>query len=185
MTADAFAGNGAESAVRALPDGYAAVMPFMSADTAEFLSFVKKSFGAEETVRILNDDGSIGHAEAVINRSVILMFDASIETRSFLRLTVEDARATFDRAIAAGATPITEVTYLFWVDEVGRVRDPFGNIWWLQGSVTEVDTFDLAASAADPRNRAAMRYVQDSLGEGLRRAAKIRDSRALQAQVTS
>lgn len=96
------------------------------------------------------------------------MFDAPIETRSFLRLTVEDATATFDRAIAAGATPITHVTYLFWGDEVGRVRDPFGNIWWLQSHVAGVDPADLAASAADPTNLAAMKYVQDSLGEALR-----------------
>lgn len=169
MTADAFAGNGAEPGVRALPDGYAAVMPWIiSTDTAEFLNFVEKAFGAEETVRVLNDDGSIGHAEAVINGSVILMFDAAIEARSFLRLTVEDATATFDRAIAAGATPITDVTYLFWGDEVGRVRDPFGNIWWLQSRVTEVEAEDLAASAADPANLAAMKYVQDSLAEALR-----------------
>lgn len=132
------------------------------------MTFVEKAFGAEETIRILNDDGSIGHAEAVINGSVILMFDAPIETRSFLRLTVEDARATFDRAIAASATPITDVTYLFWGDEVGRVRDPFGNIWWLQSRVTDVEPADLNASAADPANIAAMKYVQDSLGEALR-----------------
>ncbi|MDN5895188.1 MAG: hypothetical protein L0H93_14340 [Nocardioides sp.] len=95
------------------------------------------------------------------------MFDAPIETRSFLRLTVKDATTSFDRAVAAGATVITDVTYLFCGDEVGRVRDPFGNIWWIQGHVTDVDAADLEASAADPDNLAAMKYVQDSLGAAL------------------
>lgn len=169
MTTNDSTENAAAPASRPLPDGYAAVMPWIiSADTAAFLVFVEKAFGAEETIRVLNDDGSIGHAEAVINGAVILMFDAPVETRSFLRLTVDDAKESFDRAVAAGATPITDVTYLFWGDEVGRVRDPFGNIWWIQGHVADVDADDLAASAADPANVAAMKYVQDSLGAALR-----------------
>ncbi len=28
-----------------------------------------------------------------------------------------------------GATPVTQVTALFFGDRVGRVRDPVGNIW--------------------------------------------------------
>lgn len=45
---------------------------------------------------------------------------------------VHGADATYQQAIRAGATSITKVTELFWGDRVGRVSDPFGNIWWLQ-----------------------------------------------------
>jgi uncharacterized glyoxalase superfamily protein PhnB len=40
-----------------------------------------------------------------------------------------NAETTFEKAIKAGATSVTELTPLFWGDTVGRVRDPFGNIW--------------------------------------------------------
>ena len=58
--------------------------------------------------------------------------------RRFFRLYVEDADASYERAVRAGATAVTEVTELFWGDRVGRVRDPFGNIWWLQSHAIDV-----------------------------------------------
>jgi hypothetical protein len=30
------------------------------------------------------------------------------------------------------------VTELFWGDRVGRVRDPLGNVWWLQDRVAHL-----------------------------------------------
>ncbi|MDN5806238.1 MAG: hypothetical protein L0J17_04055 [Brevibacterium sp.] len=48
------------------------------------------------------------------------------------------------------------------------MREPFGNIRRLQSRVTDVEADDLAASAADPANLVAMKYVQDSLAEALR-----------------
>ena len=45
-----------------------------------------------------------------------------------LRVSRPQARprppATYARALAAGATPVTEVTACFFGDRVGRVRDP-------------------------------------------------------------
>ena len=36
-----------------------------------------------------------------------------------------------DAPVAAGGTLVTKATRLFWGDLVGRVRDPFGNLWWV------------------------------------------------------
>lgn len=151
-----------------LTDGYASVMPWIiSRDTSAFLSFITDAFDAEEKGRVHNEDGTIGHAEALLNGSMILMFDGpdGNETRNFLRLIVDDAHAAYDRALRAGATSVTEVTYLFWGDEVGRVRDPFGNIWWLQSHTRDVAPDELEAAAGDPLNIAAMKYVQESLDD--------------------
>lgn len=151
-----------------LPEGYASVMPWIiSKDTSAFLEFVKEAFDAQETSRVHNQDGSIGHAEAIINGSVILMFDGLGDAAppNFLRLIVDDAHTAYDKALKAGATSVTEVTYLFWGDEVGRVRDPFGNVWWLQSHARDVDPSDLDAASADPVNLAAMKYVQESLAD--------------------
>jgi hypothetical protein len=60
------------------------------------------------------------------------------------------------------------VTELFWGDGVGRVRDPFGNIWWLQSHTTDVPEQELQARMQDPAMLEAMRYVQQSLVDGLR-----------------
>lgn len=59
-----------EPAAPTLLDGYAAMMPWIiAADTAAFLAFAEKAFGAEGTVRVLNDDGSIASSPRVPPRS--------------------------------------------------------------------------------------------------------------------
>ena len=62
---------------------------------------------------------------------------------------------------------MTEVTHLFFGDRVGRVRDPLGNVWWIQARVEEVSTEEVHRRLADPVFTAAMRYVQgaDLLGQ--------------------
>ena len=69
----------------------------------------------------------------------------------------------------AGATAVTEVTELFWGDRVGRVRDPFGNIWWLQSHAIDVPYDELETRMGDPGMVEAMRYVQQTLVDALRK----------------
>jgi uncharacterized glyoxalase superfamily protein PhnB len=90
-----------------------------------------------------NPNGSIAHVEVKIGRSIVMLFDSYEgwpKTPGFFRLHVEDADASYQQAMDAGATSVTEVTELFWGDRIGRVRDPFGNIWWLQSHATDVPT---------------------------------------------
>ena len=84
-----------------------------------------------------------------------------------LRLYVEDADATFRRVVAAGAAPVTRLTELVWGDRVGRVRDPLGNIWWIQERLEEPAPDELARRFQHPTFTEAMRYVQSTLGIGL------------------
>jgi PhnB protein len=151
-------------AIRPIPEGYHTVTPWViSRDTAGLIEFVKAAFGAEDLGRVYNDDGSIGHAEVRIGGSVVMMFDAKPDwpdTPGFLRLYVDDGRATFDRALQAGATAITELTHLFWGDLVGRVRDPLGNLWWIQQRIEEVSPEEMERRMSDPDFAEAMAYVQ-------------------------
>ena len=127
-------------------------------DTAGLIAFVREAFGAEEIARVHNEDGTIGHAEFRIGDSVVMGFDAKEEwpgAPAFLRLYVEDADEVHRRALEAGAASVTEVTHLFWGDRVGRVRDPFGNLWWIQTRVEEVDPVgDGAACGGEGVDRA-------------------------------
>ena len=157
----------------AAPPGYGTVTPWIiSPDTARLIEFTKTAFGAQELARVPGPDGkSIGHAEVRIGDSVVMMFDARDGwpgTPAFLRLYVPDASAVYQRALAAGATSVTEVTALFFGDRVRRVRDPLGNIWWIQSHDEDVDPAELARRPQDPAAAQALRYVETSLDAVLR-----------------
>jgi PhnB protein len=156
------------------PDGYTTVTPWIiSEDTAGVLDFAKAAFGAVELVRVPNppgnpdlQPGSIGHAEMRIGDAVVMLFDRPLgwsKTPAFLRLYVEDADAAYARAITAGASEVTRVTLLGFGDKVARLRDPFGNIWWLQQHVEDVAPDELARRWTDPAWAEPMAYVQNSL----------------------
>jgi PhnB protein len=150
-------------AVKPIPEGYGTVTPWIiSPDTARLIDYVTEAFGAQEIDRVLNEDGSIGHAEVRIGDSIVMMFDAKPgwpPTPAFLRLYVEDADAVHRAAVAAGGTSITEVTHLFFGDRVGRVRDPLGNLWWIQSRVEDVTMEEMQERLNDPAFKKAMEYV--------------------------
>ena len=73
----------------------------------------------------------------------------------------------FGRALAAGATPVTRLTELAWGDRVGRVRDPLGNLWWIQERVAAPSPEEAASRFQDPKYTDAMRYLQSTLAAGL------------------
>ena len=50
-------------------------------------------------------------------------------TQAFLYLYVEDADATYRRAIAAGAVSLEEPTDMPYGDRRAMIRDPGGNVW--------------------------------------------------------
>jgi uncharacterized glyoxalase superfamily protein PhnB len=66
-----------------------------------------------------------------IGDSVVMVSDASARepATAFLYVYVEDADATYDRAIAAGAVSLEAPTNQPYGDRRGMVRDPWGNIW--------------------------------------------------------
>src|ERR687883_204868 len=152
---------GDQQKVRPVPEGYGTVTPWViSRDTARLIDFVRDAFDAQELARVPGPDGGIGHAEVRIGDSVVMMFDARDgwpDTPAFLRLYVPDADTAYQRALEAGATPVTAVTALFFGDRVGRVRDPLGNIWWLQAHVEDVDPAELAQRPQDPAAAEALR----------------------------
>jgi PhnB protein len=157
----------------AIPVGYGTVTPWIiSKDSAGLIRFLEAAFAAEEIAgsRMLNPDGSVAHVEVTIGNSIVMLFDsypAWPETPAFFRLYLEDVDSTYQQALTAGATSVTEVTELFWGDRVGRVRDPFGNIWWLQSRVADVPFDEMQERMAEPAMIEAMEYVQQSLVDAL------------------
>jgi PhnB protein len=150
-----------------IPEGSPTVMPWIiSRDTARLLDFMKQAFGAQELSRLHNADGSITHAEAKIGDSIVGAFDTREgwpETPCFLRLYVEDADAVYHQALAAGAVSVTEMTSLVWGERGGRVRDPVGNIWWIQTQVELVSQEEIAKRLTEKRYLDAIQYTRESL----------------------
>jgi PhnB protein len=152
--------------VKAIPDGYGTVTPWIiSHDTARLIEYLKRAFDAQELGRVPREDGRIGHAEVRIGDSVVMMFDAKPEwpqSPAFMRLFVPDAGATHGQAVAAGGTSVTEVTHLPFGDRVGRVRDPLGNVWWIQTHVEDVTPEQMQQRLEDPKFVRAMEYVMSA-----------------------
>jgi PhnB protein len=150
-----------------IPGGKSTVTPYVAAkDAGRFLDFVEHTFATAPAVRVRDEDGTIGHAEVRIGASVIMAFDAHPDwpdTPSFLSAYVDDADEVVARAVAAGATVVTEVVTAGIVgDRVGRVKDPVGNIWWIQTHLEDVDEATARERFGDPAELAVMRELQRS-----------------------
>jgi PhnB protein len=123
---------------------------------------VTAAFRAQEIARVADDKGVIGHAEVRIGDSVVLGFDARPDwpgTPAFLRLYVADCDAVYQNALAVGATSVTRPTTLFFGDRVARVKDPLGNLWWIQTRLENLSMAEMERRMTLPEYVAAMEYV--------------------------
>ena len=135
-------------AVNPIPEGYRTVTPYLVVEgAANVLEFVKQAFGAEEKVRMETPDGTIGHAEAKIGDSMVMLGDAGDQNPAMpamIHLYVDDCDATYERALAAGGTSVREPTDQFYGDRSAGVRDSAGNLWWIATHVEDVPEEELA-----------------------------------------
>jgi PhnB protein len=153
------------------PAGYTTVAPWVvTDDTGGLIDFVTAAFGGVELGRVPLEDGTIGHAEIRVGDTVVLAFDRRPEwprMPSLLRVFVADADAATARALAHGATVVTEnATHAFGL-RGGRVRDPFGNIWWISAVVERVEPAEGMRRLAEPAYAEAMAVAQETLDREL------------------
>lgn len=149
------------------PEGYTNVAPWVvTDDTGALLGFVAAAFGGTELARVAVEDGTIGHAEIRVGDTVVLAFDRHPDwpvLPSLLRVYVPDADAAMAAAVAHGARVVTEAADHAWGDRGGRVRDPFGNIWWVVSRVEQVAPDQVWPRMSEPKYAEAMRVAQQTL----------------------
>ena len=149
------------------PDGYTSVAPWVvTDDTGALLDFIAAAFDGTELARVTVEDGSIGHGEIRVGDTVILAFDRRSDwpvMPSLLRVYVPDADAAMAAAVAHGARIVTEAAHSAWGDRGGRIRDPFGNIWWVMSRVEQVTPEQAWQRMSEPRYAEAMRVAQETL----------------------
>jgi len=131
------------AAVKAIPEGYHTVTPYLILSGADdAIAFYKKALGAEEVMRLGSPGGKIGHAEIKIGNSRIMLADEHPELQALsprtvggspvsIHLYVENADAAVERAVAAGAKLVRPVADQFYGDRVGGIEDPFGYRWFI------------------------------------------------------
>ena len=149
------------------PTGYTSVAPWVvTADTGAFLDFVSDAFDGEELARVSTEDGSIGHGEIRVGDTVVLAFDRRPEwpaMPSLLRVFVPNADEAFAKSLAAGAEVVTELDDSAFGQRGGRIKDPFGNIWWVTSHVEDVPEDVMWQRMQDPVYAEQMRVAQATL----------------------
>ena len=146
-----------KTAVKPIPEGYHSVTPYLTVENVErLLDFMKAAFDAKETERMTRPDGTIGHAEARIGDSAVMMGQVQAANKARpgnLYLYVPDVDATYRRALAAGGKSLREPTDEFYGDRNSGVEDPVGNQWWIATHVEDVSPAEMKRRAAQQKPR--------------------------------
>ncbi|HKT73614.1 MAG TPA: VOC family protein [Steroidobacteraceae bacterium] len=123
------------------------VYPYLRVhDTAQAIAFYARAFGAEESFRLTEPSGRIGHAEIKMGPATVMLSDEYPEhdikgprslggTTFSIHLHVENVDAAFARAVEAGAAVVRPLQNQFHGERSGTVRDPFGHEWLLGGQI--------------------------------------------------
>ena len=131
------------AAVKAIPEGYHSVTPYLIfSGASDAIAFYKRALGAEEVMRMADPGGRIHHAEIKIGDSRIMMADEHPELQALspktvggspvsIHLYVADVDGAVERAVAAGAKLVRPVADQFYGDRVGGIEDPFGYRWFI------------------------------------------------------
>jgi len=109
------------------------------------VQFYSKVFGAQENQRYKDESGKVWFAEMSLQGNRLQLMEAMPDMElvprqqshlaaaggdsHMLSLDVDDVDGIFERAIAAGATPIIAPYNAHWGDRYAEFRDPFLHRW--------------------------------------------------------
>ncbi len=126
------------------------VVPYLIVNgAARAFEFYAQAFGAVEVLRLTEPGGRIGHGEIRIGESRVMLADEYPEhgilgprarggTTVSLNLSVADADAVVERAVAAGGKVLQAVADQFYGERSGQVEDPFGHVWQVAARTEDV-----------------------------------------------
>jgi PhnB protein len=121
------------------PPGFPRILPHLIYDdVAGAIDWLAKAFGFQErtSARHVGADGTIGRTQIEVVDSVITVGLPSIHgdsprrgVSSMLYIYIDDVDRHYERATAAGATVVSELTDQPWGDRLYQVTDPEGHQW--------------------------------------------------------
>ena len=127
-------------------------------DVEAALVFLERAFGFQETLRYRGAQGYVSHAEMCLGAGSIMLGNPgeqyrnprrSGEVSSSVHVTVDDAQATYERALAAGAQIIEPPADQPYGGRRFGVSDPEGHEWWFSQPASSLAPEDWAP--AHPR----------------------------------
>jgi PhnB protein len=132
---------------------YRTVTPYLKLpNSGRLVEFLKTAFGATEKARLLKPDGTLLHAELFIGDTLLMIHELPPESTpkpGTLYLRVANTDATFQQAIAAGATPIFQPTDMYYGERVACVTDVSQNDWWIAAPVENLSLDEIQTRAAE------------------------------------
>jgi PhnB protein len=119
-------------------EGFTTVTPYIMTRDESFTNFLKQAFGAVETETTKTGRGV--HRELRVGNSMLMVGESAEETTvpvrpSAYHLFVDDPDATYERALAAGATSLGEPADRPYGERSGFVKDAMGNYWYIARSL--------------------------------------------------
>ena len=145
--------------LKAIPDGYEGVTPYLICKNAESaIEFYTRAFGAVELFRI-GSPGMVGHAEMKIGNAIFMLADEHPEMNAVspetlgespvgLMVYVEDVDAFAANAIAQGIEILRPVEDQFYGDRTVNFKDPFGHKWTFATHMEDVSPEEMNSRAA-------------------------------------
>jgi PhnB protein len=116
------------------PSGYNSVSPYFIVNGAQkMIDLLKKIFNVQELRRYDLPDGTIMHVEVKLDDSVVMIADSNEQyppNQILVHIYVSDAKATYEKALAAGCEGIESPTrHDGDPDMRGMFKDFQGNMW--------------------------------------------------------
>ena len=116
-------------------EGFTTVTPYVWVPDRGLADFLVRVFDAVET-NVMDNPGHGLHRELRIGNSMLMLGEtgeqkAGLSRPVALHVFVDDADATFARAIAAGGSSIGDPEDRPYGERSGFIRDPYGNHWYI------------------------------------------------------
>jgi PhnB protein len=144
-----------ELALRSLSDGPGSSLPELGVECVDRRDpFLRRVFEAAEKIRLHMQEGTIAQWQCELrigdsHVSIGQSLEGPEPRRLLAQLFVADSAAVFARAVEAGAKAVVSVDDPLLGASIGRLIDPFGNVWIIRALGEEPSALEARASARE------------------------------------